>query len=263
MAGLLLLNLSSCQKNEMLFLDLDAKPALNVWFGTLGPPLPGHGFGPDSPRDSVIHNFALQLPGIPASVMFHARLMGGVPADVDRTFMLEAVSGDIDKVDFVAGPFVLAAGEYQNSFPIIFNRPEDFNEFTETPGHIVFRLKENENFQAGAINRRDLHVNFVNGVIMPYNWYAMNVPSAFHQRMEIPFGAYSKVKHAFIVSVIGRELDFHIRISGALGPNDIPSTLVAFWRDLCGMALREHNAAIYPDYLRCENGHRITFPGWL
>jgi hypothetical protein len=262
LASLLLINLSSCKKNEMPVFDLDTKSALNIWFGTMA--ASGASSTADIPTDTVKHNFGDQTPGISVQITFNVRLFGGMVTEQDRPFTLETVHGNAEKAFIETGTFVLKGGEYQASFPITFNLPVGGTEdFTTEPELLVFRVKENEYFTEGVEERSRLNVlvKNENTLTRPTNWDTG--PNPFSLRLSNYFGAYSVVKHLFIVQTIGRPLNFNVVASAqgnVAGMDNIGTFHVILYQNACRIALFEYNQANPENPMRDEDGELIVFP---
>ena len=259
LVGLLSITLGSCEKNEIFYFDLNEQPALNIWFGTMSNAATSTG---DITTDSVVHNYFFQHNGTKDTIIFHARLVGGVPADHDRTFTLEATSGNLTRANVEIGNFVLRQGQHQASFPIVFDKPAGGIGFTTDGEVLMLKLKEpNEHFKAGFAERRYLHVVVRNATARPDNWdVAYN---AFSQRLSTYFGVYSDVKHAFVVQTIGRPLNFNVTPSAqgnVPGMDNLPNFQAEFYRDMMRHALKTYNDANPTNPMRDENNDLITFP---
>ena len=225
---LLITNMSGCKENERVYFETE-HTALNIWIGTQSAPV-----------ERITYNFAYQ--NDMDSIMFYARL-SGVILDRPRTFTLEAVEGDTDKVGFEFGEYVLPAGGYLMQFPIYFKKPDNFNHFTATDGSIVFRMKANNEFGEGASGRNSITIVFKNAVGKPDNWDAEpGYPN--YRELSYYFGTYSDVKYAFVIQTTGLS-NFRIRNSANVAgeaDNVISSTQAVYLNRECRKALDIYNA---------------------
>jgi len=206
---LFLLNTSSCTENELVHFDTGIKPMLNIWFG------------PDDLRfNSLTHNFS-HFVSEKTAVPFVFRITG-FPADYPRTFTLEVVHvGDYDKVSFEIGEFVLGAGEYRGSGTFFIINNVDNTLFADSSGHVELRLKPNDIFDEGTIQRNRLRITLQNGLVRPADWYTPF--SSFFWSLSHFFGSYSRVKHGLIVEVTGMPAFKVVRTGagGGITPGDI------------------------------------------
>lgn len=236
--------LCGCSKNDLYYYDAD-RSALNIWLGTAS-----------VAADSVTYNFAYTVTERD-SVMFRYRL-SGYPADYDRHFELEATEGDGNLVYYSFGDYVVRAGQYEGTFPIYIDKPEGYAEFRGSPGYMVFRLKENTEFEQGANERSSLRIAFRNYVAKPDNWDSdiyPNMPLANY------FGTYSDVKYGFIIQVTGLS-NFRVRYTVSQDPNladnEITAIHAVYLRDKCRAALLEYNAT-HDEPLLDENRQAVVF----
>jgi hypothetical protein len=243
---LFMVSMSGCKKNERMYFDT-THPALNIWFGTTA----------GTVLEQTTFNFAYQ--NDMDSVIFNARLSGEV-VDYDRTFTLEAVDGDISKVDYVFGDYMIPAGEYLVQFPIYFRKPANFNEFKDEEGSIVFKMKANSEFFEGAQGQNSITVTLKNAVGKPDNWDAE--VSSYYRTLTYYFGTYSDVKYAFIINVTGMS-NFRIYYSTSLPAgtpdNVIPSSQAQYMNRQCRTALAKYNETNTVP-LTDEFGNLVEFP---
>ena len=234
----------SCQQNELKFYD-ESYSALNIWFGT-----------ETVVSDSLTFNYAYTVLDRD-SVNFHVRL-AGMPSPVDRTFRLKAVEGDIDLVDFELQDYVLPAGGYQGTYPLYINIPENYSNFTDRSGHIVFELQENDNFHQGADESCKLYLVVKNFLAKPDEWDSATYPYMSFARY---FGSYSAVKFAFIIQQAGYSFFriYYTMGSAELPETEITSTVAAYLVMKCKLALAEYNDS-HDTPLTDENGFEVVFP---
>lgn len=257
---LFLFNLTSCEQNEVPLFDTEAKPGLNIWFGGMT----GNVF------NEITHDFGALLPG-PAEILFSVRIIG-LPVDYDRVFTLVPTEGDSNKIDFTMGTFTLPARERQYSFSFDIITPENFDGFIEEDGFVQFRMAPNPHFVYGLAERSRLDINLTNSAVdgRPAGWYdSWQNRTTWWWPLANRFGPYSRVKHEFLESVIG-PIDFRFFNSNSVTqlnaePILPPQRIVMMaearrMQDLAIIALQELNASIAPNYLRDENGVRITIP---
>lgn len=246
--GALLISLSSCQQNTYEQFDSEYG-AVNIWVGTELNPL-----------DSTSFNYSYTL--TKDSLMFYARIIGTVPTE-SKTFTLEAYEGDIDKVgnSLEIGQYTFAPGEYFKQFPICFDptqlTPDDSLYFAENEGYIKFRLKESEQFVAGAYSYQSIHVILKNAIAKPDTWDEARYPQVALSKY---FGSYSEVKYKFIIQQVGA-VDFKVQYNQAAdydeAINTFSSAYAKFLKNKLILALEEYNEAngtLYDEY-----GFPVTF----
>lgn len=234
----------SCSKNENLLFDQN-KTDINIWLGQL-----------NAPVDSGTFNFSHMIEG-KDSLMFNYRLLG-FPLDKDVEFELEAVAGDMNKVNFEFGKYTIKAGEYQGRFPIYFNKPANYTEFIEKAGKIQFRLKETEKVKAGVTELSTLTVKLQNGLVMPDHW---NVAPLYYLRLSQYFGTYSAVKHSLLIQVSGKT-EFRIYSSRTATIEDTEAMSIAEatnFKNVCKNKLIEYKQ-LNGKALVDENDQEVTFP---
>ena len=245
---LFIVSMNGCKKNERIYFDT-THTGLNIWFGTSA--------GTGTVLAQTTYNFAYQKDM--DSVIFNARLSGKV-ADYDRPFTLEAVEGDINKVDYVFGDYMIPAGEYLAQFPIYFKKSANFNEFKDKEGTIVFKVKANEEFQEGAEERNSINVVFKNSVGKPDNWDSE--VTSLYRALTYYFGIYSDVKYAFLINVTGMS-NFRIYYSTSLPAgtpdNVITSSKAQYFNRQCRAALTQYNESNTVP-LTDEFGNIVEFP---
>ena len=234
----------SCTQNELKYFD-ESYSALNIWFGS-----------PSVISDSLTFNYAYTVLERD-SVNFYARLCG-MPAPVDRTFRLKAVEGDVDLVDFVIQDYVLPAGEVEGTYPLFINVPDDFSQFTDRSGHIVFELEENEHFLPGANESSHLCLVLKNFLSKPDEWDSAMYP---YMPLSRYFGTYSDVKYAFIIQVTGYS---NFRVYYTMGTVELPegeitATVASYLGMKCKLALEEYNSS-HDTPLTDEFGFQVSFP---
>src|SRR5690606_17958557 len=124
-----------CKKNELQYFNEDV-PLLNIRFGEA-----------NTIRDSLVHNFAFSI-AEKDSIQFNYRI-AGFPADVDRPFELEIVSGDKDLIGVTLGSYVVPAGAYEGRFVFHVQRPDPSGlpVFDTRDPKLVLRVKPSQHFQ--------------------------------------------------------------------------------------------------------------------
>jgi len=241
-----MVSMNSCTKNERMYFDT-THSALNIWFGT----------ATGAVLAQTTYNFAYQKDM--DSVMFNARLSGKV-VDYDRPFTLEAVEGDINKVEFVLGKYMIPAGKYIVQFPIYFKKPANFNGFKDKEGSIVFKMKANDEFVDGAENLNRVTVILKNAVGKPDNWDAE--VTSLYRALTYYFGAYSDVKYSFVINVTGKS-NFRIYYSTSLPAgtpdNVLTSSQAQYMNRQCRAALAKYNETNTVP-LKDEFGNIVEFP---
>lgn len=245
--------MNSCQKNERDFFDIDYS-ALNIWLGTQTAPIAS------SYYNFIGHHHM-------DSVMFHARI-SGLATDYDRPFTLEVVRGDVDRITYYLGDYMIPAGEIYATFPIHIGKPDGFDSFRYADGTLVFRVKANEYFSEGAIGTNGVALNrlqliFQNSVSKPWNWDADTYP---YYRLSYFFGSYSNVKYEFMINTLGIS-DFRILYGSNLEgqeSNVISWAQAAYFQTKCQTALATYNSnsdniASGRAPLKDENNFEVAF----
>lgn len=249
LVAITVVGLASCSENDREYFD-PSYASLDIWVGNQ-----------TTAHESETYNYSYHLGE--GSVTFYARITGA-PVDYDREFTLEMVGGDMD----IAGnscrleTYVIPAGEVLAECNIYFNAdnlPED--AFTETDGHLVFRLKENSNFKLGTEGAQELTIVLQNGLKKPADWDVVTgTPASFYKTYATYFGAYSKVKYQFMISVTGL-IDFKIYYSSAKideEANTISWDYATKLQQLLQIKLEEYNNT-HDTPLTDENGELVTF----
>lgn len=242
--------LASCEKNEMPVYDT-SYTALNIWFGTSSNAL-----------DSTTYNYSYKMGE--GTLTFYARVMG-VPVDYDRTFELEVYDGDTGTAagSYWTETYTIGAGETEVECNIYFDTSKltDADSFTETDGHLCFRMAANDTFLAGTEDRTNLIVVLKNYLSKPDEWDSATYPLRPYSAY---FGTYSKVKYQFMISELGL-VDFHINYSTSTPydeeTNTISSAYASYLVQKLKVALEEYNNDLNntDTPLRDETGSVVSF----
>lgn len=247
LSAVVALGMTSCSENEREYFDTQYS-ALNIWLGSQ-----------NIPTDSVIYNYSYAVGK--DSVPFYARI-AGTPADYDREFTLETVEGDTVVAACYTKKYVIPAGETSATFYIYFNSSNISDELFKTKdGHLVFRLKENNTFVAGAKEYQTLKFVLKNDLTKPSDWDVVTgTPASFYRTYAFYFGAYSKVKYQFMIATLGM-MDFKIYYSSApydREANTISWDYATLLKQRLQVALDEYNAT-HDTPLTDEFGELVTF----
>ena len=241
-----MVSMNSCTKNERMYFDT-THTALNLWLGTTT----------GTVLAQTTYNFAYQKDM--DSMIFNARLSGKV-VDYDRPFTLEAVDGDINKVEYVLGNYMIPAGKYIAQFPIYFKKPANFTGFKDKEGKIVFKMKANNEFLEGAEEHNSITIILKNTVGKPDNWDAE--VNSYYRALTYYFGVYSDVKYSYIINVTGKS-NFRIYYTTSLPagtPNNvITSSQAQYMNRQCRAALAKYNETNTVP-LKDEFGNLVEFP---
>lgn len=236
-------SLSCSQKNEFFFEP--ERKAINLWLGNS-----------TVVDDSLTYNFAYTVTGRD-SVMFNYRL-SGYPLEHDTEFELQAVAGDTDLVHFSFGKYIIKAGQFEGRFPIYIDKPAGYDEFRNSTGRIVFKMKPSDQFGEAAKELSGLTIQFRNYVAKPDNWDAATYPYFTLARY---FGAYSDVKYGFIIQTTGManfKVYYTVVKDPVLEENTITSVQATYLQTLCKAALQAYKAENGP--LLDENNNEVVFP---
>ncbi len=237
----------SCTKEKVDLYDVTLS-ALNIWAGT-----------ENIPVDSITYNYSYTVDK--GYIVFYARV-SGVPVDHDRTFSLEAVSGNLSEAEgsYELGTYTIPAGEVQMKDTIFFDTSKLKNpsSFTVNDGILVLQMKPNDSFVAGAEELSQLHIILKNYLAKPDEWDSAIFPLMPYVRS---FGEYSKVKYQFMIQTLGMR-DFHISYT-AVTPydsqtNTISYNYASYLADRMKQALAEYNAT-HDTPLTDETGALVTF----
>lgn len=247
LSAMVVLGMTSCSENEREYFDTQYS-ALNIWLGSQ-----------NIPTDSVIHNYSYAVGE--DSVPFYARV-AGTPVDYDREFDIEAVEGDIKDAVFRTAKYVIPAGEISATFYIYFNSKDFPKEtFKTKDGHLVFRMKENNAFVAGATEYQTLKFVLKNSISKPSDWDVVTgTPASFYRTYAFYFGPYSETKYQFMISTLDMK-DFKIYYSSApydRDANTISWDYATLLKQRLQVALDEYNAKSETP-LTDEFGELVTF----
>ncbi len=247
---LAMLGLGSCDENETPLYDTE-RTALNIWFGR----------DDGVVQDSLTYNYSYAMGE--DSITFHARV-SGLQADFDRTFTLEAVSGDLDKAEgsYRTQTYTMPAGQTQVECAIYFDtsKLKDPDSFTEEDGDgvLCFRLAPNDTFAEGTEEMSELIVKLRNYLAKPDNWDEAQSPYYSLSRF---FGEYSKEKYQFMIDVLDM-MEFTINQNATVPydeeNNEISYNYANYLRERLVQALDEYNAT-HDEPLRDSSGALITF----
>jgi hypothetical protein len=190
------------------------------------------------------------------TVFFDIYAIGGISAK-DRSFTLQQVSLTDGSTNAVAGTdykafndptvnvnYVIRAGQIHAFVPIVLLRTPAQQSTTYT---LKLLLVENENFKLGEKNNIWRKVVFTDRLSQPTAWTA--------SMSQYYFGAYSVVKHAFMIQTTGQKWD-----------QTFMSTVTAdyaqmmFYVSQCKTALVNYNTSHPGNPMKDENGSVIVFP---
>ena len=125
----------------------------------------------------------------------------------------------------------LAADSLRGTLKIKVIKTPELEEHNLT---VAFRLCENENFKAAPINENTFSIVLTNHLSEPTGW---------------PFGDYSRIKHQFVIQVLGIATDY----------DKWSTSEVIHYTSVMIDALYEYNKAHPGEPLTDENGLVITF----
>ena len=125
----------------------------------------------------------------------------------------------------------LAADSLRGTLKIKVIKPPELEEHNLT---VAFRLCEIENFKAAPINENTFSIVLTNHLSEPTGW---------------PFGDYSRIKHQFVIQVLGIATDY----------DKWSTSEVIHYTSVMIDALYEYNKAHPGEPLTDENGLVITF----
>lgn len=243
--------LASCSHEEIDRFD-PAYEALNIGFGNA-----------NYLTQDAVYNYSETANE--RAVKFYARV-SGMPVDYDRSFTLEAVSGDLDEAatSYRFETYVIPAGETTGEFEIYFN-PANLRDqetsFATEEGEIVFKMVPNEYFADGALNQNELHFTLKNALSKPEYWDTTD--SYLYPTLSTYFGEFSLEKFRFMIEN-GCPVNFRIKTSQTVaitveGSETLFSTGYAtYLKQTYQQALKEYNNThLFP--LMDSHGNMITF----
>ncbi len=241
------LTFTGCDYNDRQLFNTDYT-ALDIWFGSTSTVV-----------DSTIYNYSYTLEV--DSLTFYAQVTG-LLSDEDRTFVLEVFDGDIEEAEgsYTTLTYTMPAGEYLIECPIYFDtsKLKDSDSFSETDGHLYFRMAENSYYNTGTEERSVLHVVLRNRLSQPEEWYSATYP---YRAYYLYFGEYSQVKYQFMIQILGL-IDFHILYTATVpydeDTNTVSVSYVNYMVELMQQALIEYNAT-HDTPLTDETGTLVTF----
>jgi hypothetical protein len=190
------------------------------------------------------------------TVFFDIYIMGN-PSTKDRPFTLQQVQLTDGSTNALAGTdykaftdatvssvYVIKAGQTHAVVPIVLLRSATLKTTTVT---LEVKIAPNVNFQPGDQALIWRKVIFTDRLSQPAAWNA--------SRTTYYLGAYSIVKHAFMIQITGQKWD-----------DDFINTVFAdyeqgiYWSSKCKMALADYNKAHPGNPMLDENGLVIVFP---
>jgi hypothetical protein len=189
------------------------------------------------------------------TMFFDIYAVGG-PTSKDRAFSLQQVQVDgaanaVSGTDYkafsdptVTSAYVIKAGQVHTFVPIVMLRSAALKTTTVT---LKFTVAENENFKLGEKTNLWRKLIFTDRLSQPTAWTASIT--------QYYFGAYSVVKHAFMIQVTGQKWD-----------QAFMSTVTADYAQLMYYissvkhALVDYNAAHPGNPMKDENGLVIVLP---
>jgi len=197
------------------------------------------------------------------AVKFYARVTG-MPVDYDRTFTLEAVDGNLSETagSYRFDSYVIPAGQISGEYNIYFNPAKlpNADSFATEDGELIFKVKPNEHFAAGALNQNELRFTLKNALAMPEDWDAASYPFWPLSRY---FGDYSTEKFQFMIEH-GCPINFKVSYSqGVATTIDGETTIFSdsyakYLQQTYQLALEEYNET--HDTPLCDSvGNPISF----
>lgn len=189
------------------------------------------------------------------TIYFDIYTMGNV-SEQDRPFKLvqdqvdnlaedvENAVADLHYVGFdnpiIAPEYTIKAGTSHSRVPVVLLRDESLLEKMVV---LRFLVVPNEHFEMGQPNLNHRRLTFTDQLTVPSPWY-----TGF-------LGAYSEVKHRFLISVTNEKWDGDFIASLQA---DIHAQL--YWTQRVKKALNEYNKENPKNPLTDENDNRVIFP---
>lgn len=242
------LALTSCDKEEVDTFNTELS-AINIGFGSA-----------NNLQQTATFNYSEM--SIERAVKFYARI-SGMPVDYDRTFIIEAVDGDLDaaKGSYRFDEYVIPANQTSGEYYIYFDPAKLSNPdaFSTENGELVFRTVANEYFNVGAFNQNELKFTLKNSLAKPDNWDSAtgSYPLIYF------FGTYSTEKFQFMIER-GCPMNFTVAYSSALptevvdGVTVMSSSYADYLSQRYTLELEDYNAT--HDTPLCDSlGNPISF----
>lgn len=189
------------------------------------------------------------------TVYFDIYALGGIK-DYDRPFVLKqvSVSGKPNAIPGVhyrpfdspqlSDLYVMKSGTFHMRVPVVLLRDASLKNESYT---LQFEVGQNEFFIQGEEAKIWRRVEFADMLIQPNSWNA-NMSTLY-------WGAYSRVKHAFMIDSTGEPWDEEFM---AIFPYD--QLYGVYWKTKLRTFLAEYNNAHPGNPLRDENGALVVFP---
>lgn len=199
--------------------------------------------------DSISYSFALQAGAKTKDTIFVRMRIVGAPATVNRRIKIKAGIGTTARegVDYELPAIDMPADSVAVLYPIVLIKSAHLDTATV---RLVAEVANSEDFEpgttgletGGTINVHTFTVDFNNQLIMPGYW----------SLIDGYFGAYSKVRYRFMISVFGTADFAPVEVGGTLTYADLLNYPVRLRN-----ALAEYEAGNGP--LIDEFGNQVTF----
>lgn len=137
--------------------------------------------------------------------------------------------------------YVVEAGKAHVRVPIVLFRDESLKD---DPYILSFKIQENEHFKLGAATNTWRKATVADKLIQPPAWDAIGT--------QYYWGAYSTVKHQFMIDASGLEWDQEVMASLAYDET-------TYFRAVFKKALTDYNSS-HSEPLRDENNQLVVFP---
>ncbi len=211
--------LSSCEKDSYVKYETDYA-SLRFEYSAAG-------------NDSIVYSFALHPDTKEGMIKIPFKLIG-MAVSQNRTVGVEIVSDKTtaqEGEDFEIESNELLADSIAGFLQI---KVKKTTKLDNSSLYIALRLSGNENFAAAPINGDTYRIVMNNILVEPTDW---------------PFGEYSRIKHEFVIKVIGIATDY-----GKWSTSD----RIRYTSQL-NQALYEYNKKHPGDPLKDENGLPVAF----
>lgn len=187
--------------------------------------------------DSISYSFVVKPDTVQRDTVYLNVRITGTAMNTDRKFnlMIADSSTAVRGTHFDIGDPVIKAGEYAAKIPVYLLRTPDMKHKVFS---IYFRIGASNDFQAGFNNNLNYQVVVTDMLLKPSDW------STFF------YGAYSLVKHQFMVSRLGTT-------AITMGTGAQFSEIMSILQKMRVELIKYENAN---GPLIDENGNRVTFP---
>lgn len=235
--GLLALIFGACENDKNTFSDT---PSIYI----------GGDSEQEAKADSVLFSFKKSDAATQAYDLNIEVYATGVVSDRARTFALEVVDSltNVSSEDYTIGKLEIPANAYYATVPVTVKRQIAGLDLSKENARLTLRVKANENFEAGALEKAEFKLVWCDYLIQPAWW---NLFSYYG-------GPFSQARYQFILDYYGdvNLYEMGVAAEGASYADDY-NILFAFIAELME-SLNEYNETHDEPYLN-DNGEPLQF----